>query len=165
MSVVDLDDFLESRLAEDELCAWAASPTAGQEEDNPPELLGDRWVNVDMGGSGTFAVIGLPRPREDLLPLHPPPIYPPLGGLTAQLEDHALLSVLDHVARHHPSRITSQVAGGRELLHAFRAATPGSETHAALHLALRAIAVGHADHPDFNPAWRLWSADQGPWPT
>lgn len=115
--MVTLDDFVESRLADDELCARAASPTARQEPDTPPELRGDRWVLVNMGGLGESKLVG--RTLND----DPVPILPPLGGLTAQRGDDALLDVLTHVANHHPSRITSQVAAGRILLHAFQPMT------------------------------------------
>jgi len=36
-----LDEFVAGRLAEDELCAWTASPVAPGEDGTPPEQIGD----------------------------------------------------------------------------------------------------------------------------
>lgn len=59
----------------------------------------------------------------------------------------------------------AELTGARKLLEAYGAAEPGSQRHDALQLALRAFAVGHADHRDFDPTWRLWSEeDSDTWP-
>lgn len=155
-----LDEFIADRLGEDELCAWTSSPVVAGEDWIPPEQIGDVW-EVVWDDAAVCRVEVVSRPEVAV----PEVTRRPLRTLAAPWEDHPLFSVMSHVARHHPSRVTASVAGGRVLVAAFRAAAPGSERYEALHLALRALAVGHYTHPDFDPGWLLWSSeDSTTWP-
>lgn len=131
---MDIREFLAARLAMDEATARAATPGPWHEHRDPLGFC------VEADGRGRVARFGDRRNHED--------------------EPNAT-----HIARWDPARVLAEVAAKRALI----AALDGnvryhdiddrgvSAARDALELCLRHLAAPYADHPKFDPAWRLES--------
>lgn len=140
---MDIVRFIEDRLAEDEAVAKSMGV----------EGAGRWWVgqrfdgSLDPDGSTVFVDV---RRSDGLGYIH---LGTPgmLAGPTAT-----------HIARHDPARVLAEVAAKRLLLQEIELITirdaDGNMDDAFLNRPagrlLRAMASAHADHPDYDPAWR-----------
>jgi len=143
----DLAAFLLARVAEDEAVAVAAG--------------GEAWVDMTEetsdGENAYFTIetghVAYPDSRRVAEVVQ----FSDLGRAEA-----------DHIARHDPARILAECEAKRAIVERRPAiGLPGRDLHhdalAAVHeevdrqrdYVFRHLALPHADHPDFDPAWRL----------
>lgn len=132
--MVTLTEFLLARIAEDEAVAHRFDTTAYREWTYRP--YGDR-----LGGECV-----------------------PMGGqvsISEDWHDTGYVGVSDHIARHDPARVLAECAAKRAVVLTLTAWEPDSapppRVETAEHDAWRmltALAQPHADHPDFDEAWR-----------
>lgn len=129
----DLKDFLLARIAEDEAVAQEATPGPWHMEPvvyGPPE---EGWGAADMGdvttGEGTGVVSHM---------------YYEGGG--ASIKNAA------HIARHDPARVLAECEAKRRIVEWMSDEVEyvvfGDDV-------LRALATVYADHPDYQPEWKL----------
>lgn len=135
---MDIVEFLPARLDEDEAAAQFV-------EDNSAPFTGE-WVNDDGRAL---------RTRNGWTLAYMPDAKPWRPG------------VLDHIARHDPARVLAEVAAKRAIVaqHAGTHECPspndwalGKNTDYVTEeecWTLRNLAAPYADHPDYNPAWRV----------
>lgn len=125
--MVPLDRFVTARLDDEESQAAAATP--------------DWRVHVD-GSEAAWLVMGEQYDDQD------PPDAEDLAGEFS----HAVNA--EHAARHSPARTLREVAAHRRIVAAYRDARTPTQ-RAALGVALKAVAGIWAEHPDYDPTWRL----------
>lgn len=80
-----------------------------------------------------------------------------------EVADYAIVECIDHIVRHDPARVLADVEAKRRIVEDYEiyareyreAPSPFAEGRrfAAL-LAVSRVADAHADHPDYDPAWR-----------
>lgn len=133
VGMTDIAQFLAARLDEDEAIALAV-------EDNSAPFIGE-WINDDNRAL---------RTRNRWVLAYKPDAEPWRPG------------VLDHIARHDPARVLREVAAKRALLQRLDedtdACTDDAEWRGASSIewqVLVHLAAPYADHPDYNPAWRI----------
>lgn len=148
MTAPDLPAFLLARLAEDEAVARAAA-----------DAQGPRWF--DEGGVVSSDVEPTSAPGHYL------DMYAPDGRwMLWDCEGATSLSVAEptsaHMARHDPARVLADVESKRRVvaLHdAWDTEDSGQMApaywEAPVEAILCALAQPYADHPDFDPSWRL----------
>jgi hypothetical protein len=150
--VTDIVAFLTARLDEDQAVAEAATPGPWR-VDRPPY-----WTNVVVPEKG-FEWVGVAGQRMDTRVF---------TGQTsnrgrAEWEADAL-----HIARHDPARVLRDVAAARAIVAQYQAAAANADAETdteegwvadgvvdALAGVIRILAAAHADHPDYDPAWRV----------
>lgn len=145
-----LTEFLEQRLAEDEAVARSAGWHGGTDY-SEWEYAAQPWGAMRVqtvsthGNPGYEDHVGITHDSE---------------GLSDSVDEHAGA----HIARHDPARVLAQCAALRRIVEMYehlgspqtlgdRMAFPSARE--AVGATLRALATVHADHPDFDPAWRL----------
>lgn len=133
----NIKKFLLARIAEDEAAARAASPGP--------------WVytTVESVGGGTLydqtRVIGsldYEQPDEH----------------DGRIVRHLLKREADangaHIARHDPARVLAECEAKRRIIEQVRD-VEWTSSYAVRDFVLEHLALPYADHPDFDPAWRL----------
>lgn len=140
--MTELVDFYATRLDEEEQIAKAA--TAGPWSIGEPLPYGDPDGGLSVV-SGDDEVAGSGHSG---------------GGVWAQVD-------ADHILRHDPARVLRDVEVGRRILGLYTASrerdewmrqatgeAPTALATAAYGEALKALALSHADHEDYQEAWR-----------
>lgn len=125
---VSLERFIAARLDEDEAVARYAAPGP--------------WERYDQDAS-VHCAYGSPFDGEQIATAY---------GIAAQ--DDAQQTA-DHIARHDPARVLRDVTAHRRILDRYLAALPHTVHQAGIAVGLKAVACIYADHPDFDPNWRL----------
>lgn len=143
-----LTEFLHARIAEDEEAALKLRGTGFQ-----------RWERVEYERSvGGF----IPNIWEDWRP------HPPEGGDSRGL---GYVPLSDHIARHDPARVLADCEAKRQIIAEHSAKPRRSWFECAVCFdpdggpgdydfmtwpcpTLRYLALPHADHPDYDEAWR-----------
>jgi len=143
----ELTDFLEARLAEDEVAARAASP-GGWHYGDVESVAGGMLYDE----SRTIAHLVYEQ-RDD----HDGSIVRHMLSAEADANGH-------HIARHDPARVLADVAAKRRMLelryswnlHAERAPDLDLLTVqvATADAIIRGFAAAYAEHPDFREEWR-----------
>ena len=158
-----LVEFLAARLDEDERIARAA--TQGPWRYNPrkewlsPPLSELRRQGVPVGGeefvgAGSDATVGV--------------------AATGPSDDPQSMADAAYIARHDPPHVLAQVKGDRLIVELHTPLAAGSEYGCpkcwegvedgepaeSPCLTLRALALPYADHPDYDPAWRVGDGAQ-----
>lgn len=154
---MDIAQFLAARLDEDEAAAEAASHY----------VLREKWHAVEWY-DGEFVASGRRTAHVDIHGLAGAPITS-RGAL--RRED------AEHIARHDPARVLAEVAAKRRVLarHYGSTSTPlraicegcaynYADIDPRYHLdecpELRDLAAIYADHPDFDPSWRVPTTEE-----
>lgn len=120
-----ITEFLLARIAEDEAVARAASHD-GPRWRHPVDIWGP-IVTIDDGTDfGEAIAYAEGRPTDD-------------QG--------------EHIARHDPARVLAECEAKRRIVEVARYAPEGAGGW-GFRRTLRALASVHADHPDFDEAWR-----------
>jgi hypothetical protein len=130
-------DFLEARFAEDEADAQAASAAYRS---------GLRWEADTWGDSGFVSRVGDESIEEREL-------WDTEGG---NLVPAAAVAV--HMARHDPAHVLADIAAKRQIVKECRAgiaAWPAADSDTYLEAILEVLAHPYAEHPDFDPTWRV----------
>lgn len=169
---MEIREFIEARLAEDEL--WAKAASAGRDPEDGTVEGGVHW---------TWSV------GSNWDPVQPDPLEPFMGGYGGQWSQPVILRSVEewgtsagrlplhiaesdelrtadgaHIVRHDPARVLREVAAKRRMAEVavaqWKAAELPPDGHrecaAARALAiLQFLAEPFADHPDFDPAWRI----------
>lgn len=144
-------DFLRARIAEDEAAARAAQTE--QLGPNPEWAV----INADREG---IIVYERRDEAERALEFTPVPELPPAGWTSA---------ITRHIERHSPARVLAEAAAKRAIVEGFIDQTryygkEAGEEHSwaedegrgeSLWFACCALATIYADHPDYNPDWRV----------
>lgn len=138
-----LTEFLLARIAEDEEVAqWAASDRRWDYNIHNESLYEvyagtDRCPEHDIEGS--------PNDCDDN----------PIARLEADFTYERTALIGFHIARHDPARVLAECAAKRRIVDRIEwAARVGSLTDSLL-LVAQCLAHPYADHPDFDPEWRL----------
>lgn len=136
---MNITEFLEARIAEDEAVARAASP-------GPWKWVGDTADDTASLYSGDALVISAYGNHTE-------------GYLECGDADRA------YIACHNPARVLTECAAKRAIIHLHRAAQWFSVPHGCVTCRVRAVPVEfpcqtvrvlaavYADHPDYDPAW------------
>lgn len=177
---MEIREFIEVRLAEDELWAKAASAA-----DRPER------GTVEGGMHWTWSV------GDNWDPVQPDPLEPFMGGYDGQWSQRVILRSVEewhlgyggehntlplkiaeseelrtadgaHIVRHDPARVLREVAAKRAILKAYPAddhepyvafgdweSCSDSCPRRILDEVLKLLANAWSDHPDFDPAWRI----------
>ena len=137
--------FLLARIAEDEAAARAANPSPWA------------YTTVESVGGGALydrtRVIGsldYEQPGE-----HD-------GRIVRHLPEHEADANGAHIARHDPARVLAECEAKRQAITIFQnhpGADPDDDRrwneYAGMNSMLLALALPYADHPDFDPVWKL----------
>lgn len=153
MSVSDLVEFLEARLAEDEAIALKAGGSEAE------WLYRAEYDNE----TGNEVVWANSRTEEWLGPAQKKP-YVSYGRYVTMDHEGCLPAVDEddgtHIARHDPARVLREVAAKRAIVDRFKSAPMafyeddgGVLVEYVLGEVLTDLACVYSDHPDFNPDW------------
>lgn len=151
-----IDEFLLARIAEDEAVAlgatqgpWEAQPADGYN----PAALGSRTDSADVAVAGSGDEYG------------PEYVCLDRDGIGSTTMPNA-----EHIARHDPARVLAECKAKRRVVERLRPAMITMPDGAVLSLMdpsearavefmhrviVTSLAQPYADHPDFDPAWRL----------
>lgn len=128
-------EFLLERIAEDEAVARDAAAVSSM-----------RWI------------------ENDSLLMFRDPGNPEYAEALAIVENYRFNAAWAHVARQDPARVLAECEAKRRIVDYREQAVQASANTSlpifeaqvsAYDAALRALAGAHADHPDFDPAWRV----------
>ena len=141
-----LAEFLEARLAEDEMAAMAVEALGpwrvelGKKIPGYPQQICGRGMDGDVLWAETY------DGPEDKTGLRRSP------------------TTAEHIARHDPTRVLAEVAAKREIVRLFAEAavlvsrSDEDAVHMAIHLtaeaACQCLAAVYSGHPDYDEAWR-----------
>lgn len=133
-------EFLTARLDEDEQDAKDAASRRG------PHWLAEEYRDDGWGVSRDRAVIASGKP------------------IVTEDNDYSSAMTIDHIARHDPARVLADVAAKRAIVDEYMAAVRSVAEYPddrsaimaewSFKRAVRRLAQPHADHPDFDPAWK-----------
>lgn len=157
----DLVAFLRARLDEDERISTQAQPG---------DWIAGRTTEPDWGpvGAGTVGeqvfAEGEWWPKTQVVEGTHVAVNGPGGGMIARMDRTRYRTAnVGHVLNWKPARVLAEVAAKRAILQTYDEArefydrhqrAPAGELH-GLHQAIEFLAQPYADHPDFDPAWKL----------
>lgn len=156
-------EFLEARIAEDEEVAQAAIDAERpgthwqwvDEENDAVILEGELQTEARWDSDNASLMISLRT--EEHFPMRSDDRPLPAFVLPSIQWDGGLGSY-DHIARWDPARVLAECAAKRAIVNGFRPhpnARDLNDVHMFIHAAILPLAQPYADHPDFDPAWRL----------
>jgi hypothetical protein len=135
-------EFLQARLAEDELTALAAV-------DDSPHWRANYDYRDVKDGHGRYVVQADSRHPSVEQAAH-------IGRYVVQADSrHPSVEQAAHIARHSPARVLADVEATRLLIAEYLRVDAAGDVHtrAVIEDVLRALCSVHRDHPEYNPSW------------